>query len=319
MTYSYLFGPVPSRRLGLSLGIDLIPYKTCSLDCIYCECGATNKLTLERKEYYPTESILKELAHYLKNEYPKNPPDYFTFSGSGEPTLASNLGTILDFINAKNLNTKTALLTNASLLWDEKVREELLSLDLIVPSLDAALEESFQKINRPVPGLNLGKIINGLIDLRKEFPGKIWLEIFIVPGVNTSKEELKQFKEIIDAIRPDKVQLNSLDRPGTVSGLTKAPKSLLEEIIRFWDLENAEIVASYKYSGKTLNADQQSLREKILETIRRRPCTSVDLAESLGANQLEVLKILDTMKDEGKVSAQVEDRGIFYFYEPDGE
>jgi wyosine [tRNA(Phe)-imidazoG37] synthetase (radical SAM superfamily) len=173
--YHYLFGPVPSRRLGISLGIDLVPMKTCSLNCIYCECGKTTNLTLERREYVPLAEVKAEFLHYLSN-HPK--PDYITFSGSGEPTLNSLIGEAIRFIRSHETEIPVAVLTNGTLLFDPQVREELKPASMVMPSLDAATDKVFIKINRPHPELTVDRMIDGLIQFRKEFQGLIWLEIF---------------------------------------------------------------------------------------------------------------------------------------------
>ncbi len=238
MKYKHLYGPVNSRRLGLSLGVDLFPYNICSLDCIYCECGATKELTLERKEYVDTEEILKELSNYLKE---KPELDYITFSGSGEPTLHSNLGKILKFIKNNFPQYKTALLTNSTLLKRE-VREEIKDFDLIVPSLDGVSVEAFAKIDRPHLDIDIKEVIENIISLRKEQKGKMWLEIFLVPGINDNKGELQLFKNTIKKINPEKVQLNTLDRPGVISDIKKISSKRLEEIAAFLkkDMKNIE-------------------------------------------------------------------------------
>ena len=179
--YKYLFGPVPSRRLGMSLGVDLVPRKICSLDCVYCEVGKTTKLTLERKEYILYDKVTDELTHYFEN----NPdPDYITFSGSGEPTLNLRIGDVLNFIKQNKPKIPIAVLTNGTLLFKPEVREEIKNADVVLPSLDAATNLIFHKINRPVPEFDIKRYIQGLIDFRKEFKGKIWLEIFILPEDN---------------------------------------------------------------------------------------------------------------------------------------
>jgi wyosine [tRNA(Phe)-imidazoG37] synthetase (radical SAM superfamily) len=229
MKLKHIFGPVISRRLGKSLGIDLIPFKTCSLDCIYCECGKTNNLTIRRAEYVPTEEVIQELDNYLSTSPDL---DYVTFSGSGEPTLHSGIGKIISFLKTNYPDYRIALLTNSTLLSDKDLLEEIKDLDLIIPSLDAVLEKTFSKINRPIASISVEDIINPLINLRDTFQGLIWLEIFIIPGVNDSREEIDKFKEIIKKINPDKIQLNSLDRPGTENWIKKANQSRLEEIAR---------------------------------------------------------------------------------------
>ncbi|MCL2688982.1 MAG: radical SAM protein [Chitinispirillia bacterium] len=225
--YKHLFGPVRSRRLGISLGVNMIPFKTCSLDCVYCECGATTVLTTERKEYIPTDSIIAELDHYLGT----NPQlDYVTFGGSGEPTLHSGLGKIIQHLKKNYPQKKLALLTNSTLLYDSELRADIVPCDLIVPSLDAVSDDIFYKINKPEKSLYCTRIINNLIELSCEFLGQMWLEIFIIPGVNDTYEEIERFKQAATAINPARIQLNSLDRPGTCSGISVPSIDRLEEI-----------------------------------------------------------------------------------------
>ena len=277
--YNHLFGPVPSRRLGISLGLDLVPMKTCTLNCIYCECGRTTHLTLNRREYVPFEEVKKELSHFLSH----NPrPDYITFSGSGEPTLNSTIGDVIHFIKTQAFNIPVAVLTNGTLLFQKKVREDIKDATVIIPSLDAVTEKAFAKIVRPNPKLNINTIINGLIQLRKEYTGQIWLEIFIVPGINDTKEELTALKNAIENIRPDRVQLNTLDRPGTIQDIRSANREELESILDFWQLDNAEIIAKAP-KRKNLLSYRKDAESAILETIARRPCTLQDLTELLGS------------------------------------
>ena len=226
--YRYLFGPVPSRRLGISLGIDLVPMKTCTLNCIYCECGKTTHLTLARREYVPSEEVKTEFLHYLAN-HPK--PDYITFSGSGEPTLNSGIGETSGLFGRTRPTYPVAVLTNGTLLFDPKVRDDLKAAAVVMPSLDAATEKVFRKINRPHPRLAVDRMVDGLIRFREEFSGRLWLEIFIVPGLNDSKEELTALKLAIEKISPDQIQLNTLDRPGTVPDIRPASPEELERIV----------------------------------------------------------------------------------------
>lgn len=219
--YNHLFGPVPSRRLGISLGIDLVPHKVCSLNCVYCECGRTTKLTTEREEYVPADMILAELSRFLK----ENPaPEYITFSGAGEPTLNSEIGKIIDEIKSDYPAIPIAVLTNGTLFSNRQVRSELLKADLVLPSLDAASDEVFHQINRPSGNLSVSNCIEGLVNFRNEYSGKIYLEIFILPGYNNSPDELDRLKKAILQIKPDRVQLNTLDR------LEQSPGWLLQQI-----------------------------------------------------------------------------------------
>ena len=306
--YNYLFGPVPSRRLGISLGLDLVPMKTCTLNCIYCECGRTTHLTLNRKEYVPFKEVIKELSHFLSH----NPrPDYITFSGSGEPTLNSTIGNVIHFIKTQVFNIPVAVLTNGTLLFQEKVRNDIKDATIVIPSLDAATKKAFVKIVRPDPKLNIDVIIEGLIQFRKEYSGLIWLEIFIVPGINDTKEELTAIKGAIEKIRPDMVQLNTLKRPGTIRNIRSATSQELESILDFWQLENAEIIAKPP-KRKELLSYRKDAESAILETIARRPCTLQDLTDLLGLHPAEVNKYLDVLESDKKIKVIKQKRGFFY-------
>lgn len=306
--YKYLFGPVPSRRLGISLGVDLVPHKVCSLDCVYCECGATTKLTLDRKEYILYDKVIKELDHYFIH----NPdPDYITFSGSGEPTLNIRLGDVLDFIKERKRDIPVAVLTNGTLLHQKQVRRDLLRADVVLPSLDAASEETFRKINRPYHKLKLYDYIHGLELFRKEYTGKLWLEVLIIPGYNDGEKELQSLKEAFHKIRPDMIQLNTLDRPGTMDDLRAATQTELQGIVNFWQLENVEIIAKPP-KRKDIKSYRKDTETAILETISRRPCTLLDLAEILGLHANEVNKYLDVLEADNKVKPVRQERGIFY-------
>ncbi len=306
--YKYLVGPVPSRRLGLSLGVDLVPHKVCSLNCVYCECGPTTDLTIERKEYVSYNSVTKELESYLS----ANPaPDYITFSGAGEPTLNSRIGDVIKFIKNKNPEIPVAVLTNGSLFFQKEVREELLSADLVLPSLDAASDSVFRKINRPFQSLNFKEHLKGLQEFRKEYKGKIWLEVLILPGYNDSESDLELLRGAFDKVQPDVIQLNTLDRPGAIENIRAATRNELEKIAAFWGLENVVIVASP--SGiKGKKSFRKNIESAILETISRRPCTQEDLSMSLSLNLNEVNKYLKVLESNHKINKVMLSRGLFY-------
>lgn len=306
--YKYLFGPVPSRRLGMSLGVDLIPHKICTLNCIYCECGPTTKLTLERKEYVPYDDVVKELNNYFSD----NPDsDYITFSGSGEPTLNSRIGDVLQFIKLKKPDIPVAVLTNGTLFYQKQLRKELFDADLVLPSLDAASELSFQRINRPHHGLNIQEYIQGLQDFRNEHKGKIWLEVLIIPGYNDSSEDLKLLKQAFDKIQPEIIQLNTLDRPGAVSDIRAADRTKLQQIADYWRLDNVEIIASAS-KRKDIKSYREDMETAILETIYRRPCTLNDLVKILGSHINEINKYLDILEANNKIESIRQERGLFY-------
>jgi wyosine [tRNA(Phe)-imidazoG37] synthetase (radical SAM superfamily) len=308
MQYHYLFGPVPSRRLGMSLGVDLVPMKTCTLDCIYCECGKTSRLTLERKEYVPFDAVKKELIHYLENHAR---PDYITFSGSGEPTLHLKIGDVIHFVKDRVPDISVAVLTNGTLFSQKQVRKDVKEAAVVIPSLDAATEEIFNKINRPCSQLRLDGIIDGLVQFRKEYSGKIWMEIFIIPGLNDSNHELEALKQTIKKIKPDQVHLNTLDRPGTVSTLRPATREELEHVLEYFQMENALIVADPP-EHKALLAYRKDTASAILGTIARRPCTLKDLSEILGLPADEVKPHLASLEAEGRIKSLKQRRGLFY-------
>lgn len=306
--YKHLFGPVPSRRLGMSLGVDLIPHKVCSFNCVYCECGRTTTYTNERKEYVPTDNVLKELKHFFAN----NPePDYITFSGAGEPTLNSHIGDVLDFIKLNWPGIPVAVLTNGSLFSDINVRKELLKADVVLPSLDAATDSTFRKINRPYRKLDTETYIQGLIDFRKEFQGEIWLEVLILPGYNDDIDNLTALKESLVKIKPDRIQLNTLDRPGTIKNLIPASKTDLEQIVHFWKMNNVEIIIP-AIERKDVKSYRTDVENAILETLSRRPCTIHDLEKILGIHMNEINKYLGILEDEDKIDTTRQERGIFY-------
>lgn len=308
MKYKHLFGPVPSRRLGLSLGIDPIPYKTCSFDCVYCECGATTTLTDERKEYIPVAEIISELDSFLST---KPTLDYITFSGSGEPTLNIGIGKIISFLKQKYPQYKIAVLTNSSLFSDTEVRKELLLADVIMPSLDAVSEDIFKKINRPAPRINIKDILRGLIDFRKEYSGKIWLEIFIIPVINDTDDEMKKFHAVLKKIKPDLIQLNSLDRPGTENWVVPADEETLLKFQR--KFKNLPVVTISNYQKREkVKSYNLKIEDAILSTISRRPCTADDLSEILDIHIAELNKYLDTLHENGRIEAVKKPRGIFF-------
>ena len=306
--YKHLFGPVPSRRLGMSLGVDLVPHKICTLNCIYCECGASTNLTTERKEYVSFDEIIKELDNFFLNN---ENPDYITFSGAGEPTLNINIGRVIDHIRRNYPEVPIAVLTNGSLFNDTKVRQELLQANLILPSLDAATEKAFKKIDRPNKNLKIEDYIRGLVDFRKEFVGTIWLEVMILPGFNDDLENLRGLKDAISRINPEKIQLNTLDRPGVIENIRAATRLELQNIIDLWNIKNVEIIASSakRKDNKSFRKDKENT---VLETISRRPCTLEDLQDMLGLHINEINKYLNILDQEGKIETYRQERGIFY-------
>ena len=204
--------------------------KTCSFDCVYCQLGKTIGRTLERKEYIPIQEIITELKNWLSaNKKELDKLNYITLSGSGEPTLNTKIKELILQIK-KLTTTPVAVITNASLLADPEIRKQIIEADLIVPSLDAVLEEAFKKVDRPLGNIKLSEIIEGLVALRKEFKGKIWIEVMLVKGLNDSQEHIDKLKQAIDKINPDKIQLNSPVRATAENNIFPVDKDRLEEI-----------------------------------------------------------------------------------------
>lgn len=228
-TMKYIYGPVNSRRLGLSLGLSLTPYKVCDFDCLYCQLGETTQLTKERKEYIDIREVAGELKLWLQNnEEATKSLSYVTISGSGEPTLNIKIGELIGEVR-KLTAAKVAVITNASLLGEVEVRRAVCAADLIVPSLDSVIPEIFRQIDRPFPDIRVEEIIEGLVSLRKEFAGKIWLEVMLVKGVNDKLAQIKKLKAVIDRINPDKIQLNSPVRTAAGKNILPVGSGRLEK------------------------------------------------------------------------------------------
>ncbi|MEE4311358.1 MAG: radical SAM protein [candidate division KSB1 bacterium] len=308
--YKYLFGPVPSRRLGRSLGVDLVPHKVCTLNCVYCECGKTTRMTTQRDEYIPTKAVIDEIGRYLAD----GPDlDYITFSGFGEPTLHSGIGEIVGFIRDKYKDYNTALITNSTMFPEPGVIEEVLPIDVIMPSLDAATDTIFKKINRPAGSLHIGTIIESLIALRDRYTGEIWLEIFIISGLNDTEEEIAALGNAVRRIRPDRVQINTLDRPGTEAWVAAPVREDLEHIVKRLDYPGTEIIAKFKDRSDS-RPYRGDIEAAIIELIKRRPCTLNDLSSSLGLNTLEINKYVAALLSDKKIKSERLDRGVFYQY-----
>jgi len=301
----YLFGPVPSRRLGFSLGVDIIPFKVCSLDCVYCQLGRTTEKTTQRKEYVQIAPAIEELKDWIQKG---GKADYITLSGSGEPTLNSRFGDLIDEI--KNItDIPVAVITNSTLLTDETVRNTCLKADLVVPSLDAADQEIFKKINRPASNINIKEIIEALCLFKRQFKGKFWLEIFFIESVNTSDQHIAQLKKAIDTIKPDKIQLNTAVRPTADQGINPMTYEKLKAIADKLG-DNAEVVASFSPSER--GEKIQTTADTVLSMLKRRPCSLQDICQSLAIHPNEVLKYIGYFQQSKQISSEEKNTVIFY-------
>jgi wyosine [tRNA(Phe)-imidazoG37] synthetase (radical SAM superfamily) len=287
---SYIYGPVPSRRLGFSLGIDLVPFKTCSLDCIYCQLGRTTQKTVERKEYIPVDEVLAEIERALSLH---QRIDYITFSGSGEPTLNSGIGKLIKEVKGIT-PIPVVVLTNGTLLFQETVRKALSKADLVVPSLDVATQLGFERVNRPHPRLKLAEVIEGLVSFRRAFTGRIWLEVMLVKGINDGGTDLIELKRMIERIEPDRVQLNTVVRPPAEPYAQPLGPDELKRVQSFLG-KGCEIIVPFDYRREA--GSSPDIEKAVMQLIRRRPVTLSDLSVSLGVNPIELSKCLANMKE----------------------
>ncbi|MEM5785919.1 MAG: radical SAM protein [Syntrophobacteraceae bacterium] len=278
---SFLFGPVPSRRLGRSLGIDVIPPKTCSLDCIYCESGATTHLSLKRQYFAEPAEVLREVEEFF-GRFPRG-ADALTFSSAGEPTLYSGIGELIRLLKTKYPDIPLVVLTNGSLLWDSDVRKDLLQADRVVPSLDAVSPGAFNAINRPHPALRIDAILEGLHAFRQEYGGRLHIEVMLVSGVNDNPDELSALADAIALIEPDAIELNTVVRPPALPGTRGLTEVEMKRAASFFPAGLTTIIGCFRASE--LETDREDLPNRILTTIERRPCTIPELAASLGISE----------------------------------
>lgn len=303
---AHIFGPVPSRRLGRSLGVDVIPYKTCTFDCIYCECGATTNKTCAREEFFPLHVLLDELEGRL-SEIPSK-PDVVTLSGAGEPTLYKRTGELIR--EAKRLcGLPVAVITNSSLLDRAEVREELLEADIVLPSLDTADEDTYRRLNRPHEACKLQSIIDGIETFLKRFEGMALFEVLFLDGFNTDASNLEKLKETLGRCRFDKMQINTAVRPGTESDITPVELNELERIATFFG-SRAEIIAD-AHRGRAMREDRAE-EEKVLALLERRPCTVRDVGNSLGITVPEAAKLVSRLVERKLVKPHRHGSSLFY-------
>ena len=306
----YVFGPVPSRRLGMSLGVDIVPFKTCTFDCVYCQLGVTTKKTIDRDSFVPQDDVLAEIKEVIDKK--TGNVDFITFSGSGEPTLNAQLGDMIRRVKAFT-DVPVAVITNGSLLYRDDVRMDLNEADLVVPSLDAITDSTFAKVNRHHEGLNAKMLMDGLRDFTQQFKGQIWLEILIVKGLSDDMSELKQIADFVRNLRLDKIQLNTIDRPPAEDFASPVTAEEMNEIARLFD-DRVEIIADFDKLVKHRTHDEESAGDRILALLRRRPCTVDDISTSLGLHRNEVIKYVNHLSQEGSIKQTR--RGDKWYYEP---
>lgn len=304
----YIYGPVPSRRLGRSLGIDLIPSKTCNFQCIYCQLGKTTNFTNTRINFFPKIEIIDEIKEAI-NQF-ESETDYITFVGSGEPTLYKDLEDLILFTK-KISNKPLCVITNGALLYDPEVRKALMRADIVLPSLDAGDEKLFIKINRPHPSIKFNDVIQGFLDFRKEYKGKFWIEVMIMKGINDSKNELLQLKEKMDLLMPDRIDINVPIRPPTEEWVKIPDKSIISRLNEIFgeysDIHYPEIGKFYLYST--------DFEKEFLSIIERHPMRQDQIREtfcSQNLNEEEILQRLKVLEDHKKIEKIYYSNKIFW-------
>ena len=280
----YVFGPVFSRRLGLSLGIDIIPYKTCSYDCIYCEVGRTTCKSVDTDSFVDLNELFSEISIALR----ESDPEVLTFSGSGEPTLNHDLGEMIRRLKGMT-EKKIAVLTNGSLLYKEEIREAVRAADILMPTLSTVYEKTFVKIHRPHRNLRVDRVIEGIRRCREEFRGEFQLEVMIVKGINDNEREIGALKKVVDEIGPDRIQLNTVVRPPPTDMDLRVEEERMEDIGKIFG-QKAEIIS---YRGKRRGeAHISDLERKIVEMAKRRPIRVEDI-EYLFNGEEEIEDVLE--------------------------
>ncbi|MFH1480040.1 MAG: radical SAM protein [Pseudomonadota bacterium] len=300
----YIFGPVPSRRLGLSLGVDLIPAKTCTYDCLYCQVGRTTCKTVETGPYVPIQDVLNELERKLEQKK----PDTVTLAGSGEPTLHSRIDRVISFIKDRT-DTKIAVLTNGSLLWKEEVRSRVSGAHILMPTLTTAFPETYSAIHRPHADLKLNMIIEGYKRLRQTYRGLLFLEVVLLAGYNDSEREIEELRRVINPISPDRIQLNTVVRPPADSMAKALDSERLEEIKNLLG-PRAEIIAEAPF--KKREGQSEYLATTVLEMAKRRPLRAVDVANALNIGLDETEGLIKGLLIKGAVSRQEHSGEVYY-------
>lgn len=300
-----VFGPIPSRRLGRSLGVDLVPSKACSYDCIYCQLGRTTEKTIERREYVPMTDIIMEVEERLAAGARA---DFITLSGSGEPTLHANCGDIIRVIKTLT-EVPVALLTNGSLLSDSGVREEVSAADLVIPSLDAGDSEMFSRVNRPHANIDFENMVEGLIAFGSGYSGRLWLEVLLLAGITDSQEEAAKIADIANRIRAEKIQINTASRPPAEVTASAADPSRLEELLPLFG-PKAELVPGVL--GTLEEHAFLSGKARLLDLLGRKPRTLDEISAALHLNPNEALKLLESLLHDGMIASEFEaDRRLF--------
>ncbi len=303
--YKYLFGPVPSRRLGRSLGVSPIPPKTCNYSCVYCQIGRTTHFSNTREDFFPKEEILAEITDFIKTT---DDFDYITFVGEGEPTLCKSLGWLIR--STKEITDKpVAVITNGALLYDPETRQDLLAADVILPTLDAVTQELFKKVNRPKKEITIDKVIQGMFEFRKEFQGQIWMEVMLVKGLNDSPETISKIKAVLDNLGCDRVYVNVPIRP-PAEKWAEIPDN--DRVLEICSTLNANNIAHYESNqGFQVNINED-IEDQILKITTRHPLRETQILGMFDLPSQEITQILEKMSQDGKLKRVEHNKQIFW-------
>jgi len=304
----HLYGPVFSRRLGRSLGIDLVPFKTCTYDCVYCQLGRTTNKTLERREYVKIGEVLEELARKLDHE---PPPDIIGLAGSGEPTLHARIGELIAAIKSMT-RVPVAVLTNGSLLWQPEVREALMPADLVLPSLDAGDGGTFRHVNRPHAGISFESMLEGLVEFTRQFPRSVWLEVFLLAGVTGMSSEVEKIAALARRIRPERVQLNTVSRPPAEEFAAAVSGAQMEKFQEIFEGTTAEVIRESPGEESPALPDAAAADQDILNLLGRRPCTVQGVSSGLGLHAAQAAKRLQALKERGAVKSVHRNQEVYF-------
>ena len=325
---NHIFGPVNSRRLGRSLGVDLFQEKICTLNCIYCEVGPTVHLTCERAEYVPTQDIKAEIDTYCLDQERVAELDFITVTAGGEPTLHLSFGEILAYLKKRTVKP-VAVLTNGTTLTDPRVRQEMVSADVVIPSLDSALTRGFRRLDRPAACIDLEQVIDGLVTFSQHYEGKIWLEILFAEGINDSTAEVAALRQAVQRMRLDRIQLNTVARPPLESFARPLKQEKMTAIARQFEQDDPSRpvdVLAFKASqddeaeqpGKFFfnldrEADRQAFTVELAEMLQRRPCTAADINRTFHlGGAAKVAPLLDALVQDGRIHRRVHGDTVYY-------
>ncbi len=307
-----VYGPVPSRRFGISLGVDVVPFKVCTLDCTYCQLGHTTRHSTRRELFVPVARVVEQVGAAIS----RGPiPDIITFAGSGEPTLYSGLGELAEELRA-TFSIPLLLITNGTLLWQPEVAAEAARFDLVAPSLDAGDEATFRLLNRPAPEVTFQRLVEGLTSFAACHPEKVRLEVFFVAGVNDSPEQVEALVATVTAIAAPRVELNTAVRPTADASVRGVSAEFLADVARRFTCPAIPIAVSPIAASRVAQSGTGDLRTDILTTLARRPCTAADLSNSMALHLPQVETTLQVLLAEGKIAAEARANALYYVLRP---